>query len=187
MKKFFVSLLAVAITVMSIPHNAFASNSVATPLLQEAPGDFYYGLGRLINVEEIDGGLYFDFIEDKIFPYDQPEPSSYVGKCPNKYKTTRKVRTRQELISMRNSIKSGKAALGAIVGLLIGSVHPVVGAASGYVIGESKDLLLSAIEKAIDNTYKSKYTIISKFRCEQGNLGQRGIVHRYRLVEVRIK
>lgn len=48
-------------------------------------------------------------------------------------------------------------------------------------------MMLVAVENALDNKGKDYFTISSKFKCEEGNLGSRGIVHRYRLVSVDVK
>lgn len=50
----------------------------------------------------------------------------------------------------------------------------------------TKNMTFAAIEKALDNSTKSSFTMTSKFQCEEGWLGNRGTVHRYRLISVSV-
>lgn len=46
---------------------------------------------------------------------------------------------------------------------------------------------LVSSENALDTSAKSNFTITSKCKCEEGNLGSRGIVYRYRLINVKMR
>lgn len=138
---------------------------------------------NIINVEIIDGELYIDVLTE--FDPNQANIMSQIGPCPNTYKTITRSISRTQLINMRNEIEDSEYWTDLILGLLIGNVNVPAGILTSTLTSTNKSMVLTEIRDALD-TINTSFTMSSKFQCEEGNLGSRGIVHRYRLVEFTI-
>lgn len=138
---------------------------------------------NIINVEVIDGELYIDVLTE-IEP-NQAIIMTEIGPCPSSYKFVTRSITRAELINMRNELENTATWTSGVLATLIGAVSVPAGVLATVLTTANKSMMLKAIQGALDTT-KTNFKMTSKFQCEEGNLGSRGIVHRYRLVDVTI-
>ena len=178
MRKVLSAILALAIVVTLLPINVFASEvSDNEPYCSLNPT---ISIKEIVNVEVIDNEIYIDVIENNNISLDYS-----VGKCKAPYKYTTRTVSRSELVDMQNQIKNTTDILGTIVGFCVGLANPVAGSVSGILIANSEYKLQSEISNALKKN-KSSYTIKTKLKCEEGNMGSRGIVHRYKVENVSI-
>ena len=179
MKKIIISILIISIISSFIPYSI------------EAKGNDNFNDYSLINnineetivgIEVIDGEIYIDVLsprENGIVFF------SSIGKCPNSTKTTYAYATKSELVSMKKRLDNQTLSVSSLVGFLTGLINPVLGGVTGYLLSQPS-MMSVAIEDALYNRNKHNYTIRTKMKCEQTNLGSRGIVHRYKITSIYI-
>lgn len=73
------------------------------------------------------------------------------------------------------------------IGLLVGLTNPIAGAIAGFFAGQTRNKILATVEDTLDKSTKSNFTLTSKYKCEETNMGTKGIVHRFKLVSVEIR
>ncbi|MEG0411128.1 MAG: hypothetical protein RR538_09245 [Erysipelotrichaceae bacterium] len=142
----------------------------------------FINMDDVINVEVIGGEIYIDVFTE----LDSSRPVPYdIGKCPQSIKYVTKKLSKAELVKLKNELATQEAITDGIFSLMFGG-----GIATSLVIGTltaaTKNMTLAAIEKALDGPNKNSYTLTSKFQCEESWLGNRGTVHRYRLISVKV-
>lgn len=179
MKKIIISILIISIISSFIPYSI------------EAKGNDNFNDYSLINnineetivgIEVIDGEIYIDVLsprENGIVFF------SSIGKCPSSIKTTYSSATKSELISMKKKLDNQSSAVGYVIGKLLGLINSALGDLADYILSQPS-MMSVAIEDALNNRNKSKYTIRTKMSCEEVNFGSRGIVHRYKITSIYI-
>ena len=138
----------------------------------------------IINMEIIDGELYIDVLTEF---GDEPTVVTNFGKCKLEYKNITKNITRSELIKMKNDLKTQQNLSATTIGLLVGLTNPIAGYIVGFLAGQTRSNILATVEDTLDKSTKSNFTLTSKYKCEETNMGTKGIVHRFKLVSVEIR
>lgn len=183
MKKILILTSIVMMTIMVIPFGVFAeenehNNTASCPINDNID------TSDIINIEIIDGELYIDVLTKFS---DEPTAVTNFGKCKLEYKYITKNITRSELIKMKNDLKTQQNLSATTIGLLVGLTNPIAGAIVGYFAGQTRNKILATVEDTLDKSTKSNFTLTSKYKCEETNMGTRGIVHRFKLVSVEIR
>lgn len=179
MKKFIISILIISIIAPLTPYSVEAkgnddfNNSCSINNINEE---------TIVGIEIIDGEIYIDVLSSRD---NNIVLFSSIGKCPNSTKTTYAYATKSELVSMKKKLDNQTLSISSLVGFLTGLINPVVGGATGYLLSQP-NMMSSAIEDALYNRNKNDYTIRTKMKCEETNLGSRGIVHRYKITSIYI-
>lgn len=183
MKKTFKIILAMLMVLAMLPIEVSAEENNSKGI-DTCPLEETIDTNNIINVEFINGELYIDVLTEL---ENLPTTRVNFGKCKSEYKYVTERISRSDLVKMRNNLRTNQNLEAATIGFLVGLGNPIAGAIVGFLAGQTRNNILAAVEDALDNSTKSSFTITSKYRCEEGNLGSRGIVHRFRLVSVTIK
>ena len=88
---------------------------------------------------------------------------------------------------MKNDLKTQQNLSATTIGLLVGLTNPIAGAIAGFFAGQTRNKILATVEDTLDKSTKSNFTITSKYKCVETNMGTKGIVHRFKLVSVEIR
>ena len=118
---------------------------------------------------------------------EQPTTRVNIGECESEYKYVTEQISRSDLVKMRDDLRTNQNLSTTTIGFLVGLANPIAGAIAGFLYGQTRSNVLAAVEDALDNSTKTSFIIKSKYKCEESNLGSRGIVHRFKLVSVTIK
>lgn len=178
MKKVLSLLMAVVLVVAIMPSVAMAQERINWSSRCSLNPEIK--IKEVVGIEVIDGEVYIDVIEDEDIALDYS-----VGPCKSPYKYTTKKVSRSELVDMGSKIRNDTDNLSLVVGFIIGIPNPVAGLVTGYVLSSGDDLIIDEIDSALKKN-KNQYTIKTKLKCEEGNMGSRGIVHRYKIESVTI-
>lgn len=183
MKKILIFTSIVMMTIMVIPFGVFAeenehNNTASCPINDNID------TSDIINMEIIYGELYIDVLTEF---GDEPTVVTNFGKCKSEYKYITKNITRSELIKMKNDLKTQQNLSATTIGLLVGLTNPIAGYIAGFFAGQTRNKILATVEDTLDKSTKSNFTITSKYKCVETNMGTKGIVHRFKLVSVEIR
>ena len=88
---------------------------------------------------------------------------------------------------MKNDLKTQQNLSATTIGLLVGLTNPIAGYIVGFLAGQTRSKILATVEDTLDKSTKSNFTLTSKYKCEETNMGTKGIVHRFKLVSVEIR
>ena len=182
MKKILILTSIVMLTIMVIPFGVFAEENEHNDTAS-CPINDNIDTSDIINMEIIDGELYIDVLTEFS---DEPTVVTNFGKFKLEYKYITKNVTRSELIKMKNDLKTQQNLSATTIGLLVGLTNPIAGAIAGFFAGQTRSKILATVEDTLDKSTKSNFTLTSKYKCEETNMGTKGIVHRFKLVSVEI-
>ena len=109
-----------------------------------------------------------------------------VGKCKSPYKYVTNTMTRKELTDKPTQGNTGAGVSAALFWSIVGFVNPAFGTAGGILTTYALSEVNSEMQNALNSSAKSQFTVKTKFRCEETYFGQRGLVHRYTYVSMKI-
>ncbi|QRG86569.1 hypothetical protein [Bulleidia sp. zg-1006] len=180
MKKITVLLLTAVMLIGFAPTKVLACDDCSTGTIDTS---------KIIGVEVIDNELYIDVLESEKSNSGGYSLYYNLGRCKGKTKTVYGTISKSDLIKYRKKIERDNIIGGAILGALLGAGTGIlgnigIGIAVGIVLSDNK--IITAIDDALAHrNYPSKrtFTTRTKFQCEESNMGSRGWVHRYKMID----
>lgn len=173
-KKIITAVLATLMLLIVLPTRVFAENETETNISSD----------EIELVEITEEGIFIDVLEPYSYNFASLL-SSPIGKCPAEYKYNYEYVTKQQLIDMKRSMQNGGVSNSTFIGYLLGKINPLLGIVGG-LLGNEHQLFINAAEDALYYRNKDNYTIRTTLRCEDSYQGQRGWVHRYKIISIYI-
>lgn len=135
---------------------------------------------EIVDAKVIDGELYIDVIEEPTF-----KPDMEYGPCPSPYKYVTKRITRKELAEMYNKELNDNEIVQRALSIFLLPLGPLENVIISN-LNYGNEQILSEIKNALFTT-KKNFTVKTKLKCVQGDMGSRGIVHHYKVESISIK
>ena len=178
LRKMLSLVLAVVLTVGLLPSTVMAKETVSSPRCSLNPE---INIKEVVGAQVIDGKLYIDVIEEE--PEVVLDRVGY-GPCPSPYKYVSKKITRAELESIKNKENTDAWIARAVAYALFRNFGPLGDLVQ--MLPMYNDQIISEMNHAL-STNKNSFTMKSRLKCVQGDMGSRGIVHHYEVESITIR